>query len=91
METKNNQEQEIDMNQLMQVRKEKLDKLIQEGKKEIPLAEFSKIRTLFPTQIKLYKKNKKKAKDFPLFSLLYVVNYFPIALYKKECLFSILL
>ena len=45
METKNNQEQEIDMNQLMQVRKEKLDKLIQEGKNPFEITKFNRTHT----------------------------------------------
>ena len=45
METKNNQEQEIDMNQLMQVRKEKLDKLMQEGKNPFEITKFNRTHT----------------------------------------------
>ena len=45
METNNNQEQEIDMNQLMQVRKEKLDKLIQEGRNPFEITKFNRTHT----------------------------------------------
>ena len=45
-ENENNmQEQEIDMNQLMKVRREKLDKLKQEGKNPFEITKFNRTHT----------------------------------------------
>ena len=45
METNNNQEQEIDMNHLVQVRREKLDKLRQEGRDPFEITKFNRTHT----------------------------------------------
>ena len=49
-ENNNNVEQELDMNQLMKVRKEKLDKLKQEGKDPYKITKFN--RTHLSQEIK---------------------------------------
>ena len=44
-ENENMQEQEIDMNQLMKVRREKLEKLKQEGKNPFEITKFNRTHT----------------------------------------------
>ena len=44
-ENENMQEQELDMNQLMKVRREKLDKLKQEGKNPFEITKFNRTHT----------------------------------------------
>ena len=45
MSENNNVEQELDMNQLMKVRKEKLDKLKEEGKDPYKITKFNRTHT----------------------------------------------